>query len=344
MTALPEPFIIAEGGVNHNGDPDLALELVEAAAVAGADAIKFQHFDPARLTAVDAGLADYQKANLGADQTQREMLSALTLPLAALKAAAKRAEERGLRFLCTPFDEVCADQIADLVPAWKVSSTDLTNWPLLAHLCDHGRPLLLSTGMATLNEVVETVAYLKPMARGQDGFPPITVLHCVSAYPAPVDQCHISALPEIASATEVPVGYSDHTLGIGVAVAAAAFGATVIEKHLTLDVTMPGPDHRASLAPQAFAAMVTAVRDAAAAVGDPVKAPQPSEIEHRVSVRRGLYFAADLPAGHRLDADDLIALRPATGLPPSKRDTILGKALRRPVAAGTPVVEEDVSA
>ena len=339
----PVPFVIAEAGVNHNGDETLALHLVDAAADAGADAVKLQHFDPARIAAPEAGLAAYQERNLGRTEGQREMLAALRLDRDALAAAAARAAERGLVFLCTPFDEGSATEIADLVPAWKVSSTDLDNLPFLEILATTGKPLIISSGMATLEEVELTIAFVRnlviPAPRGP--FAPVTLLHCVSAYPAPPAEVNLRAIPMLNERLGVPVGYSDHTLGIGVAVAAAALGAAVIEKHLTLDCAMEGPDHKASLEPAEFAVMTAAIRDAAAALGKAVKEPQPSETEHRVSVRRGLYAAHDLPQGHVLQRGDVVALRPATELPPASAPAIVGQRLVRAVAAGRALCRAD---
>ncbi len=346
MTSPPmtSPYVIAEAGVNHNGSPDLALALVEAAAAAGADAVKFQHFDPAKLAREDAGMADYQVANLGRRQSQREMLDALVLSRDVLVRAARRAGELGIGFLCTPFDTASAADLADLVPAWKVSSTDLTNWPFLAALCRLGKPLILSTGMATLDEVTDTAAFVAPRVRGGAGFAPLTVLHCVSAYPAPLEACNLRGLPVMAAALpDAAVGYSDHTLGIGAPVAAVALGARMIEKHLTLDKAMPGPDHKASADPAEFAAMVRAVREAAAALGRAVKEPQPCELQHRDTVRRSLHLTRSLAAGHVLGEDDLVALRPADGLAPNRLAQVLGRRLARAVAGGRPLTEGDLT-
>jgi N,N'-diacetyllegionaminate synthase len=339
----PAPFIIAEAGVNHNGDEDLVLLLVDAAADAGADAVKFQHFDPARVVAPEAGLADYQMENIGRSSGQREMLEALRLERHTLERASIRAADRGLVFLCTAFDEESADEIADLVEAWKVSSTDLDNLPFLDVLAATGKPLIISSGMATQDEVEETIAYLHSLIEQPAGgaFPPVTLLHCVSAYPAPIAEVNLRAIPMLRDRLGIPVGYSDHTLGIGASVGAAVLGATIIEKHLTLDCALPGPDHKASLEPKRFAEMTRAIREAVAALGEPVKKPQPSEIEHRVSVRRGLYAAYDLPTGHVLKRGDVIALRPATELPPRALPDVLGRRLERPVAGGKPFSRAD---
>lgn len=340
----PSTYVIAEAGVNHNGSPDLALALVDAAAAAGADAVKFQHFDPGKLAREDAGMADYQAANLGKRESQRDMLSALRLSRDVLLAARGRAVERGLDFLCTPFDEDSARDLVDLVPAWKVSSTDLTNHPFLGVLADLGRPLILSSGMATLEETRAAVAFLRGRAGGAGRFAAITMLHCVSAYPAPLEALNLRCLPVLQAALpDVPVGYSDHSLGIGAPVAAVALGAVMIEKHLTLDKAMPGPDHKASADPLELAAMITAIRQAERSLGQAVKEPQECEREHRLSVRRSLHATRDLAAGHVLTAADLIALRPADGIDPSRLPQVLGRALSAPVLAGRPLREQDLS-
>ena len=228
------------------------------------------------------------------------------------------------------------------MPAWKVSSTDLTNFPFLEELYAFGKPLILSSGMATMDEVEEAIAFVTPDARGNAEFAPVSLLHCVSAYPAPVEAANLRVLPVLSDKLGVPVGYSDHSMGIGTAIAAAALGAAIIEKHMTIDRTLYGPDHKASLEPAEFTAMVAAIRDAVAARGRPIKEPQPCEKEHRVSVRRSLHATRDLPLGHILERDDLIALRPADGIAPNDMPRILGCGLVRAVAAGTPLCEEDI--
>lgn len=344
--AMPSPrtYVIAEAGVNHNGSSNLALALVDAAAQAGADAVKFQHFDPSKLVREDASMADYQAVNLGKRESQRDMLSALRLSRDVLLAAAERAGQRGLDFLCTPFDANSARDLADLVPAWKVSSTDLTNHPFLGLLADMGRPLILSSGMATLDEVCAATDFLRGRAKPAGRFAGLTMLHCVSAYPAPLEALNLRCLPMLAQAlVDVPVGYSDHSLGIGAPVAAVALGAVMVEKHLTLDKAMAGPDHRASADPAELAAMIAAIRETEASLGAAVKEPQPCELEHRRSVRRSLHSVRDLPVGHRLAETDLIALRPADGIAPSRLNQVVGRTLVRDLAAGRPLLEQDLS-
>jgi sialic acid synthase SpsE len=220
-----------------------------------------------------------------------------------------------------------------------VSSTDLTNHPFLADLCAFGKPLILSSGMATLAEVEEAVAFVRArLGRGRTA-----LLHCVSAYPAPVEQSNLAVLALLRERLDAPVGYSDHTLGIGTSVGACALGAAIIEKHLTLDRALPGPDHKASLDPVDFARMVAAIREAQAAVGQAVKEPQPSEREHRISVRRSLHAARDLDRGHPIRREDVLALRPADGIDPRELPNLIGRRLLRAVKSGAPLTPADLT-
>lgn len=313
-------FVIAEAGVNHNGDPELALRLVDAAAEAGADAIKFQTFDPDELVTETAQRAAYQVAD-GSDP-QREMLRRLTLPADDFRRLRTRAHERGLLFLSTPFDLSSLGVLVELgVSAIKVGSGDLTNLPFLRHVGAAGLPVILSTGMANLGEIEEGLAAL--------GDAPVVLLHCVSAYPAAPDDCNLRAMATMRAAFGVPVGFSDHTQGAAVALAAAALGAAVVEKHLTLDRSLPGPDHAASLEPGEFAAMVRGVRAVEAALGDGIKRARPAEADVMAAARRSLVAAADLPAGARLEERMIGVKRPGTGIAPRHLPLVLGRRLAR---------------
>lgn len=323
-------FVIAEAGVNHNGQLELAERLVDIAAEAGCDAVKFQTFDPALLATPTAGKAEYQRETTGAGGSQLEMLQALVLPRDAHVRLQQRAHDRGLVFLSTPFDEPSADFLEELgVPAFKVSSGDLTNVFLLEHLAKKGRPLLLSTGMATLDEVLAAVATLR-----RAGARAVALFHCVSNYPAEPADCNLRAMATLREATGLPVGWSDHTHGIDVTVAAASLGAELIEKHFTIDRTLPGPDHRASLEPDELAAMVRGIRHAEAARGDGTKQPRPSELAVAAVARRSLCYRGDLSAGTRLERHHVIALRPGTGIPPTELGKVLGRTLQTSVKAG----------
>lgn len=323
-------FVIAEAGVNHNGDADLAHRLVDVAGDAGADAVKFQTFDPERLVSPLARRAEYQIANTGSAESQLEMLRGLVLPRDALAPLAAHAAERGLLFLSTPFDEASADVLESLgMPAFKVPSGEVTNHPLVAHVAAKGKPVLMSTGMSTLAEVAEAVEVVR-----ENGDPPLALFHCVTSYPAAAAECNLRAIGSMRVAFGVPVGWSDHTEGLQLSVAAVAAGANLLEKHFTLDRDLPGPDHLASLEPGELTALVKAVREVEAALGDGVKRPTDSELVNVAVVRRSLHASRPLPAGHVLKAADLIALRPGTGLPPALRGRVVGRRLRVGVERG----------
>lgn len=332
-------LVIAEAGVNHNGDPALAHRLVDAAADAGADVVKFQTFEPSRLAAVGAPTAAYQRVAGVAAADQREMLARLALPPETWAALQAHARDRGLVFLSSPFDEVSADLLERLeVPAFKVGSGELTNTGFLAHLARKGRPLLVSTGMADMVEVADA---LETIAAA--GGPPVALFHCVSAYPArPVD-ANLRAIGTLRGAFGVPAGWSDHTQGTELPIAAVALGADLLEKHVTLDRTLPGPDHAASLEPGELAAMVAAVRAVEAARGSGEKVPVAAEVEVASVARRSLHWAVDHEAGAIVSASDVVALRPGTGIPPRELPTMIGRRLARSVATGHAVQRDDLS-
>lgn len=331
-------FMIAEAGVNHNGDPALAHRLVDAAAAAGADAVKFQTFDPARLAAARAPKAEYQDRALGTGEDQREMLARLVLPRAVHSELMAHAHEGGLEFLSSPFDEEAADYLRALgVPAFKVPSGELTNHHLLEHLAGFGLPLLMSTGMSTMAEVAQAVDAVLGA-----GAPPLALLHCVSNYPAEPASANLTAMSSLALAFGVPVGWSDHTPGIEIALAAAALGAGIIEKHLTLSRTLPGPDQASSLEEGEFAALVRGVRHVEQALGDGVKRPSAAELPIAAVARKSLHWNRDRDRGERIRPDDLIALRPGTGLSPARAGSLIGRCLKRDVRAGTVVRVEEV--
>ncbi len=279
--------MIAEVGVNHNGNPELAHRLVDVAADAGADVVKFQTFDPARLAATGAPTAAYQRAAGEGAADQREMLARLALPRETWAALQAHARERRMVFLSSPFDEGSADLLEDLdVPAFKVGSGELTNTGFLAYLARKGRPLLVSTGMATMAEVADAVE-----AIAAAGDPPAALLHCVSAYPARPEDANLRAIETLRAAFGVPAGWSDHTPGIGLPIAAVALGADLLEKHVTLDRGLHGPDHAASLEPEELKAMVAAIRGVEAARGNGEKVPVAAELEVASVARRSLHWA-----------------------------------------------------
>ncbi|MBI5426103.1 MAG: N-acetylneuraminate synthase [Opitutae bacterium] len=332
-------FVIAEAGVNHNGDLALARELVRVAARAGADAVKFQTFRAAQLATADAPKAGYQKAATAPEETQQEMLRKLELSDAAHHELKALCAEHGIMFMSSPFDESCADFLHALgVDALKVPSGEITNTPYLTHLARLGVPLILSTGMATLEEVRAAVA---AVARG--GPVSLALLHCVSNYPAAPAGCNLRAMATMQREFGVPVGFSDHTLGIEVALAAVALGACVVEKHFTLDRSMPGPDHPASLDPAQLAEFVGAIRRVESALGDGIKAPLPSEAETAAVARKSVVAACDIAVGTKIRAEMLVCRRPGTGMPPSRLEELVGRSARVAIAAGSLLREDLVS-
>jgi N,N'-diacetyllegionaminate synthase len=326
-------FVIAEAGVNHNGDLNLARKLIDAAVTAGADAVKFQTFSADRLASATAPKAAYQKRATHADETQHAMLKRLELSADMHRALMKHCRERGIIFLSSPFDEAAANLLEELdVPAYKIPSGEIVNLPFLRHVASKRRPIILSSGMADLTEVIGAVA-----AIAQGGQGDIVLLHCLSSYPATPAEANLRAMATMAEACGLPVGFSDHTLGIVVALAAAALGACAIEKHLTLDCKLPGPDHAASLEPEEFARMITGIRTVESALGDGDKRVQPSELETRAVARKSVVVARDLTAGDVLAPADLVSLRPGTGLSPALTGQLVGRRLLHDVTAGTPL-------
>ena len=319
-------FIMAEAGVNHNGELKLAKALVDAAVWAKADAIKFQTFKAERLVTESAPKAEYQKAATDRRESQFDMLKRLELSEKDHRQLIRYCQKKGIVFLSTPFDEASADFLEDLgVPAFKIGSGELTNHPLLAHVARKKRPVILSTGMATLTEISQAVRVL----RGA-GCRELILLHCVSNYPADPARVNLRAMQTLARRFGVPVGYSDHTRGIEVPIGASALGACLIEKHVTLDRRLPGPDHQASIEPRELAAMVFAIRTVQSALGDGRKQPLDSEREVAAVARKSLVAARDLRRGQRVRAADLTARRPGTGLPPSSAGRWVGsKALMK---------------
>ena len=321
-------FVIAEAGVNHNGDLELARGLVDAAAAAGADAVKFQTFRTDALVTRDAPKAGYQAETTGAGD-QRAMLASLELSADAHADLRDRSRARGLVFFSTPFDEESADLLELLgVPVFKVPSGEITNLPLLRHVAAKRRPIILSTGMSTLAEVARAVDTIR-----EAGDPPLALLHCVSAYPAPADETNLRAMDTLRARFGCPVGLSDHTLGTAVAIAAVARGAAIVEKHLTLDKTLAGPDHRASLDPGEFAALVRSIREVESALGDGDKRPTRSEADTRRVARKSLVAARPIRAGERLGTADVAIKRPGTGIAPADLPRVLGRAVLHDLAA-----------
>jgi len=339
-------FVIAEAGVNHNGSIDLALRLVDIAAECGADAVKFQTFSAERLVRPGARTAQYQARATG-ESDQFAMLKRLELSVEDHRRISERCKERGIEFMSTPFDEEAADLLLSLgMKRIKVPSGEITNLPFLEVLADADRPMIVSTGMSTIAEIeaaVDTIA----RRRAARGFTAplsdmVTVLHCTSNYPAEESDVNLRAMATIASATGLPIGYSDHTRGVAVAIAAVALGATVIEKHFTVDKALPGPDHAASVSPEELAVLIAQVRAVEVALGSPEKGPTVTELPIRALVRRSVSTRRPLLAGHPIEAQDLCLLRPGDGIPPSELAGVIGTRPRKDVDAGATLRWEDL--
>ncbi|MBR9824356.1 MAG: N-acetylneuraminate synthase [Alphaproteobacteria bacterium] len=324
-------FFIAEAGVNHNGDLANALRLCDIAHEAGADAVKFQTFKASKLTTKTAEKASYQTENApDMGESQQDMLQKLELTEAEFRQVRDHCAEIGIEFISTPFDEDSADFLNELgVDRFKVSSGDLTHLPFLQHLARFGKPVIISTGMATLSEVEEAVDAIE-----QAGNPPLAILHCVSNYPAAPEQANLRAMQTIEMAFGRPVGWSDHTEGSAISLASIAAGARLIEKHFTIDRNMPGPDHAASLEPAELATMISDVRAVEKALGDGRKQPTPPEADTARVARRSIVAARHISAGEVFDANNLEAKRPGNGLPPKYLGQVVGRRASRPIAEG----------
>jgi N-acetylneuraminate synthase len=347
-------FVIAEAGVNHNGDPLLARRLVEAAAAAGADAVKFQSFRASRVAAAGAGKAAYQQRTTEAGESQLAMLKRLELSEAAHSDLAAHCRAHGIEFMSTPFDLPSVDLLAGLgVSRLKLPSGEITNAPLLLKAARTGLPLIVSTGMSGLAEVEDALGVLAFGLSGRRGRPgrqafrtayaspagrralaaKVTLLHCTTEYPAPIDEANLRAMLTLARAFGLPVGLSDHTRGLVAAIGAVALGAAVVEKHFTLDPDLPGPDHAASLTPDELAALVAAVRQAERCLGEAVKIPAPSELKNLPVARRSLVAGRDIAAGEAFTEDNLTVKRPGTGISPLEYFDYLGRRATRPYRA-----------
>ncbi len=316
-------FIIAEAGVNHNGDINIAKKLVDKAKEAGVDAIKFQTFKADNLVTKQAPKAEYQKQATGGGN-QFEMLKKLELSLEDHIALKKYCEEKGIMFISTPFDFESVDLLEKIdVPLYKVSSGDLTNLPLLNYIASKNKPIILSTGMANLGEVEEAVETIF-----QTGNDRLVLLHCTSNYPTAYKDVNLRAMLTMKEAFKLPVGYSDHTIGIEVPIAAVALGAKVIEKHFTLDRNMAGPDHRASIEPDELKMMVRSIRNIEKAMGDGIKRCNKSEEKSKFVSRKSIVAKHDIKKGQVITQDLIVYKRPASGLPPKFVKYILGKKAR----------------
>lgn len=324
-------FIIAEAGVNHNGDMEMARRLVDVAVESDADAVKFQTFKADRLVTECAPKADYQLETTDAGESHYQMLRRLELSSGAHDELVHYCHRRKIVFLSTPFDEESADALETLgVPAFKISSGEITNLPFLEHVARKAKPMIISTGMSTLEEVEAAVKVVFKAGNRN-----LVLLHCVTDYPADPRDANLRAMDTMAEAFGVPVGFSDHTPGIEVALAAVARGACVLEKHFTLDCSLPGPDHRASLEPDDLARLVKGIRTVEAALGHGRKEPAESEAKIAAAARKSIVAARDIPAGTPLTAELLSFKRPGTGLPPSRLRELVGRVTAKAIAADT---------
>lgn len=317
-------LIIAEAGVNHNGSLETAKELVRTAKACGADIVKFQTAKLDSLVSKFAQMADYQKKNTGKEESQKEMLSKLLLSYDDFTELAGYCKEIGILFLSTPFDIDSIHFLNDMQDIWKVPSGEITNYPYLVEIAKTGKQIILSTGMCDMAEIHAAVDVLK-----QNGAKDITILHCTTEYPAPLDEVNLRVMQTLKDEFGCPVGYSDHTKGIEVSLAAAALGAEVIEKHFTLDKNMPGPDHKASLEPDELKALVDGIRHIEAALGSKEKHPSASEIKNRAVARKSIVAARDIAAGEVFTADNLTTKRPGSGISPMQWNDVIGQTAKR---------------
>jgi N,N'-diacetyllegionaminate synthase len=330
-------FVIAEAGVNHNGRLDYALKLVDVAVEAGADAVKFQTFRPELLAAPEAAKAAYQKETTDVGESQLDMLRKLALAFDEFARIKVYCEQRDIIFLSTPFDRESADFLDQLgMACFKIPSGELTNLPFLAHVGAKKKPIILSTGMGSLAEVRAAVATLE-----KAGSPGMAILQCVSNYPAAAADANLRAMQTLAQ-FGYPTGYSDHTLGIEVALASVALGAVIVEKHFTLDTTMEGPDHRCSLEPAELQTLVAGIRKVQASLGDGRKEAAPAEKDTAMAARRSLFLRNAITENAIIGPEDLEALRPGDGISPSRFDEIVGRKVRRALPARHKVALEDL--
>lgn len=315
-------FVIVEAGVNHNGDMRLAHKLIDAAVKAGADSVKFQSFVSEELVTSEAPKAEYQIKTTGGTNSQYEMLKALELTADNQAELKEHCTEKQILYLCTPYEKSSVDMLEKIdIAAFKIASTDTTNIPLLRYIAGKGRPVILSTGMSSLEEVRQ--AYNTLNTAGLDG--KIIILHCTSEYPAPIEESNLRAILTMQKAFSCPVGFSDHTVGLGASPWAVAIGACMIEKHFTLDRSMPGPDHRASLEPDELADLVQTVRQVETSLGDGVKRPMPSELKNKPRMQKSLVAIYPIRAGEIITPKILTCKRPGGGLSPSWFDRVVGK-------------------
>jgi len=328
-------FIIAEAGVNHNGDFELAKKLIDVAKQAGADAVKFQTFKSEGVTTATTTMASYQERNIGDSESQVKMLRRLELEYELFEELKDYCDEKGIIFLSTPHSYDAINFLDPLVPAHKIGSGDLTNIPSLEMIAKKGKPVILSTGMGTLEEIREAVDAVRNQANER-----IVVLQCVSNYPSSLEDQNIKAVQTLRKEFNVLTGYSDHTMSIIAPLIAVSLGACVIEKHLTLDRTLPGPDHKASLEPNELKEMIDSIRKAERALGDGIKKPTDEEVEIKRVTRKSLVAGVDIPEGTAISREMIEIKRPETGIRPKRLKDILGKKANRSIVKDEVITED----
>lgn len=324
---MKKVLIIAEAGVNHNGSLELAKDLVDKAKECGADIVKFQTAKLSSLVSKSAPMAEYQKENIGKEESQKDMLSKLLLPFEDYEILSNYCRAVGIKFLSTPFDTPSIRFLDPLLDIWKIPSGEITNYPYLVEIAKTGKEIILSTGMCTMDEVEDAVKVLKDNGAGK-----ITILHCTTNYPTPMEDVNLTAMLSLKERFGCPVGYSDHTRGIEVPIAAVAMGATVIEKHFTLDRNMEGPDHKASLEPDELMDMVKAIRNIEKALGDGEKVPTEVELKNRLVARKSIIASRDIKKGEVLSEENLTTKRPGSGISPMKWKEVIGTVAIRDFA------------
>lgn len=346
-------IVIAEAGVNHNGSIDLAKKLIDSAKSAGADFVKFQTFKASRVVTKLGEKADYQVKNTKSSDSQYNMLKKLELSENDHFELISHCNKVGILFLSTPFDDISADFLEDKVKVFKIPSGELTNKPFLVHIAHKRRPIILSTGMATLDEVLRSISLIKKIweeigaptsvSINEKELPPLSVLHCTTAYPAPIDSVNLLAMLTMENKLNIPVGYSDHTLGNTIPVAAVALGASIIEKHFTLDKEMDGPDHSMSMDPEELKSLIKEIHSVELALGSSSKEPSAIELKNIPSIRKSPYYSKALKKDSTITIEDIIMKRPYVRIDPFQIDNIIGKRLLRDVCEEDLVEIEDIT-
>lgn len=337
---MKQTLIIAEAGVNHNGSMEIAKKLIDAAVDAGVDYVKFQTFKAEKLVSKSAKKAAYQVENTGNDDSQFEMIKKLELDKEKHDILIDYCNQKGIKFLSTAFDHDSVDLLEDLgIDLYKVPSGEITNKPFLQKIASKNKPIILSTGMADIGEIEDAldVLYESGIDRSE-----VIVLHCNTEYPTPIEDVNLSAMNTIADTFKVQIGYSDHTLGIEVPIAAVARGAVCIEKHFTLDRNMEGPDHRASLEPNELKEMVRCIRNIELALGSGIKKPSNSEKKNIEIVRKSIHLANNLAEGQIIEEKDLAVMRPAVGINPMDIDFVIGKKASNNLKEGDVLKKTDL--